>query len=196
VLKLVEKFVPVLVDGAKDKEFGARFGVSGYPNTVFVDPKGNKVSVVTGYVETGRFADAVRSALKKIGSVQVRKQVKELEEASAALAKAREKSDWKAALKAAATIEKINHDGPALVDARKAKADAEEEAKKRLDAAKGLIKDGKAEEAKAALGKIASTFEGLDAAVEAKNLLKELAGPAEPKDGGGDGGGGEKKGKK
>lgn len=196
-MKLASKFVPVLVDGDVDKELGTTYGARGYPHSIFADSKGKLVSKVVGAVPAEKFLDEMKSALKKIGPVQVKKQVKELEEAAAALAKAREKSDWKAVLKAAATIEKIDHEGPALEAARKAKSDAVDEAKKRLDAAKELIKAGKPDEAKPALGKIVSTFEGLDAAVEAKNLLKELAGPTEPKDGGGDdGGGGPKKGGK
>jgi len=195
VVKLAQKFVPVLVDGDVDKEFGKEYGVSGFPNTVFADPKGKKISFVVGAVPTNSFLDSLKSALKKVGPVQPKKAVKELEDAAAALAKAREKNDWKGALRAAAAIEKIKHEGPALEAARKAKADAGEESKKRLDAAKALIKDGKAPEAKKELQKIASEFEGLDAAVEAKNLLKELEGPA-PGEGGGGAEGGDKGGKK
>ncbi len=180
MVKLAAKFVPVLVDGDVDTAFGSDYGVSGFPNTVFADPKGKKVSFVAGAVPLNAFLDQLKSALKKIGPIQVKKAVKELEDAAAGLEKARQKSDWKAALRAAAAIEKIKHEGPSMDAARKAKADAGEEAKKRLDAAKALVKEGKVPEAKAALAKIESDFEGLDEAAEAKGMLKEMEPPPPP----------------
>lgn len=179
-MKLAAKFVPVLVDGDVDKAFGTDYGVSGFPNTVFADPKGKKVSFVTGAVDTKTFLDDLKAALKKIGPVAPRKAVKELEDAAAALAKAREKGDWKAALRAVGTIEKIQHEGPAMEAARKAKEDAGAEAKKRLEGAKELQKDGKVPEARAALVKIAVDFEGIDASAEAKELVKEIDAAAAP----------------
>jgi len=180
VVKLAEKFVPILVDGDVDKTFGTEFGVSGFPNTVFADPKGKKVSFVAGAVDTKEFLGVIKGALKKIGPVAPKKAVKELEEAAAALSKAREKGDWKAALKAAGAIEKIKHEGAAMEAARKAKADAAEEAGRRLEAARALLKDGKAPEARTAAAKIASEFEGLDAATAAKDLVKEIDAAAPP----------------
>jgi len=180
VVKTASKFVPVLVDGDVDKEFGKEYGVSGFPNTVFADPKGKKISFVTGAVPTASFFDSMKSALKKIGPVAPKKAVKELEDAAAALAKAQEKKDWRAILKASATIEKINHDGPALEAARKAKADAAEEAGKRLEAARALLKDGKAPDARAAAVKVSIEFEGTEAATAAKALVKEIDAAAPP----------------
>ena len=180
VVKLAAKFVPILVDGDVDKAFGTEYGVSGFPNTVFADPKGKKVSVVEGAADAKAFLGEVKSALKKIGPVAPRKAVKELEDAAAALAKAQEKKDWRATLKSAAAIVKINHEGPALDAARKAKADAEEEAGRRLDAAKALRKDDKPVEARAAAVKIMTEFEGTPAAESAKELVKEIDNP-EPK---------------
>lgn len=184
VVKLAGKFVPVLVDGDVDKGFGTEYGVSGFPNTVFADPKGKKISFVAGAVPTKEFLDLLKGALKKIGPVQVRKAVKELEDAAAALEKARQKSDWKATLRAVASIEKIKHEGPAMESARKAKTEAGEEAAKRLEAAKALVQEGKLPEARTALGKIASEFEGLDAAAAAKAMIKEMDAAPPPAPGG------------
>jgi hypothetical protein len=180
VVKLASKFVPVLVDGDVDKEFGKEYGVSGFPNTVFADPKAKKVSFVTGAVDTKAFLEEMKSALKKIGPVAPRKAVKDLEDAAAALAKAREKGDWRATIKAAAAIEKINHEGPALDAARKAKTDASEEGKKRIEAARALLAEGKAPEARAAAVKVATEFEGTDEAAAAKALVKEIDAAAQP----------------
>lgn len=180
MVKLAAKFVPVLVDGDVDKAFGTEYGVSGFPNTVFADPKGKKISFVVGAVDTKAFLDEVKSALKKIGPVAPKKAVKELEDAAAALSKAREKGDWKATLKAAAAIEKIKHEGPAMEAARKAKTDAAEEAKKRVEAARALLKDGKTAEARAAAVKVMTEFEGTEAVAAAKDLVKEIDAAAPP----------------
>jgi hypothetical protein len=174
VLKLADKFVAILVDGDEDKEFGKDFGVSGFPNTVFADPRGKKVAVVTGAVSTGEFLDKMKAAVKKIGPVQPKKAAKELEEAVAALAKAREKGDWRAALKQVAAIEKINHEGPGLDAARDAKKFAAEEGAKRLAAAREQFQAGKSADARAAAAKVVSDFEGTEPAKEAKAFLKEI----------------------
>jgi hypothetical protein len=86
-------------------------------------------------------------------------------------------------------VEKIDHPGPELAAAREARKDAEAEAAGRLAAAKALVKDGKRDEARTAFRGIARTFAGLDAAVEAKNLLLEMGGPGKGDDEGGGGGG-------
>ena len=174
MLKLAEKFVPVLVDGDVDKEFGSKFGVSGYPNSVFVDPKGKVVGRVEGYVPTEAFLDEMKGALKKIGNVAPKKAAKDLADAVAALGKAREKGDWRATLKQAAVIEKINHEGPGLEAARQARKDAAEEGAKRLAAAREQLQAGKSAEARAAAVKVSSDFDGTEPATEAKALLKEI----------------------
>ena len=179
-MKLAAKFVPVLVDGDVDKSFGTEYGVAGFPNTVFADPKGKKISFVTGAVDTKAFLEEIKSALKKIGHVAPKKAAKDLEDAAAALAKAREKGDWRATIKAAAAIEKINHEGTALDAARKAKADASEEGKKRIEAARALLAEGKGPEARAAAVKVATEFEGTDEAAAAKTLVKEIDAAAQP----------------
>lgn len=174
MLKTVEKFVPVLVDGASDKEFGTTYGVSGYPMSVFADPKGKKVDVIEGYVETPQFLDQMKAALKKIGPVQLKKAAKELQDSAAVLAKAREKNDWKGVIRAALAIEKIGHDGREMQAARDGKKAAGAEGGKRFAEAKKLKAEDKLPEARAALVKIVAEFDGLDVAVEAKKLLQEI----------------------
>lgn len=190
MVKLAQKFVPVLVDGDEDKSLAGEYDAQGYPHSIFTDPKGKLVAKVVGAVPTAEFLDEMKGALRKIGNVPLKKAAKELEEAAAALEKARGKGDWKATLKEAAKVLKINHEGAALDAARKAKEDAAAEGKKRLDAAKEQIGAGKAAEARGTLAKIASEFEGTDAAAEAKTLLKEMdaaAADAGGKDGGKEG---------
>ena len=186
MVKLAQKFVPVLVDGDVDKEFGTKYNAEGYPHTIFTDPKGKEISRTVGAVPVAEFLGDMKSALKKIGPVPPKKAAKDLEDAAADLAKAREKKDWRATVKSLKAIEKIDHEGPALDAARAARKEAEDEAKKRLTDAAALVAAGKDAEARAALSKIVSEFDGLDQGAEAKDMLKLL--DAKPPAGGGSGG--------
>ncbi len=177
MVKLAEKFVPILVDGDVDQEFGTTYGADGFPHTIFADAKGKELLKIAGAVPTAEFLDGMKGVVKKLGTVQLRKPARDLQEASAAMAKAREKGDWRAILKAANAVLKIDHPGKELDSAREAKAAAVVEADKRLDAAKTLLAAEKKDEARAALGKIVSEFEGLDAAAAAKKILAEPAAP-------------------
>jgi hypothetical protein len=182
VVKLAEKFVPILVDGDVEKDLCAKYGARGYPHTVFADPKGEAVGNVGGFVPTSTFLSKMESAVKKIGPVRLKKAAKDLEEAGQALAKARAKKEWKAILKAVAVIEKVNHEGAILDAAREARKEAAAEARKRVDEAVDLRKTGKVDDARRILLKVSSDFDGLDEAAEAKALLKEMdATPPPPK---------------
>lgn len=193
MVKLAGKFVAIIVDGDVDKDLCSKFGVKGYPQTVFVDTKGKVAGQVGGYVETSAFLSQMSAAVKKVGPVQVKKQAKDLEDAGKALAKAREKKEWKATVKQVLAIEKINHEGAILDAAREARKEAAAEARARIDEAKGLDTAGKKEEARKILLKVASDFEGLDEAGEAKQALKAMDPP--PTDAGGGAKGEPEKGK-
>jgi len=182
VVKQAEKFVPILVDADVEKELCTKFGVNGFPQTIFVDLKGRQVGEVGGYVEKSVFLGQIEAAVKKIGPVKLKKAAKDLEDAGKALAKAREKKDWRATLKSVAAIEKIDHEGKTLDAAREAKQEASAEARKRVDEGKDLLKVEKRDEARKVLQKVVSEFEGLEEAAEAKTLLKELDAKA-PEDG-------------
>ena len=177
MVKQAEKFVAILVDGDVEKSLCAKYGANGFPHTVFVDSKGKVLGEVGGYVETNIFLGRIEAAAKKAGPARPKKEAKDLEEAGKALAKAREKKEWKAVLRAVVAIEKIKHEGEILDAATEARKEAVAEARKRVDEAKDLIKADKKEEARKILQKVASEFDGLDEAKEAKDLAKELEPP-------------------
>jgi hypothetical protein len=189
-------FVLVLADAESEEAFGLEHGVKRVPTILLLDPRGAEAGRVEGPAGPAEVLAAIEAADRKIGRVPLTKAGRAIADASARLAAAREKGDWRRALRAAADLEEIGHEGRELEDARAAVKDAEAAAKRRLDAAKALIKDGKVDEARAAFRKIAREFEGLDAAVEAKNLLLELDGPPPDEDGDGTGDDDGTKGKK
>ena len=51
MVKLAQKFVPILVDGDVEKDLCAKYEVKGYPQTVFADARGKVLGQVGGYVE-------------------------------------------------------------------------------------------------------------------------------------------------
>jgi tetratricopeptide (TPR) repeat protein len=192
VVARASAFVPVLVDADADERFGLERGVKTVPTILLLDPRGREAGRAAGNAGPAEVLQALDEALKRIGSLTPPKEARDLAKAAAALDQALAKGEWKAVLKSARSIEKIDHAGPELDAARKAVAAATEEAGRRLAAAKKLVKDGKRDEARAEFRRIVRDFPGLDAAVEAKNLVKEMDGP----DGGDDDGGGEGGGKK
>ena len=175
VLKIVREFVPILVDGDVDKEFGSQFSASGYPHVVFVNSRGKELGRVRGYVPTAEFLAQATAALKKNGRIRLTKAAKALEKADADLTEARRKGDWRGVLRAVAAIEKIGHVGAVLERAADARTAADAEASSRIAAARALVEEGKADEARKILSKVRSHFAALPERVkEARDLLGEI----------------------
>jgi hypothetical protein len=191
IADLVARFVPVLADAEREEAFGLASGVRTFPTILLLDPRGNEAGRVEGAVFPAELAAALRAALRRIGPVSLRKGARDLAKASAAVLRAREAKEWRALLAAVARVERIGHEGPELDAARAARAEASAEAAVRLDGAKKALKAGRRDEARRTFAAIAREFEGLDEAVEARNLLLEMDGRP-PKDGGKGGGQGQR----
>ncbi len=57
----LSKFVPVRLNAEKEgAEAARRFGVESYPTMIFVDPSGDEVERISGYLPPDRFLDEVR----------------------------------------------------------------------------------------------------------------------------------------
>jgi thioredoxin-related protein len=68
VTELTSNFICVKVDGDKQRDQVAKYGVGGYPCTIFFDAGGNIVTRVLGYRKPAEFADILRTILKKTGT--------------------------------------------------------------------------------------------------------------------------------
>ena len=167
ILKLLEDFVPILVDGDVEKEVTKRFGVNGYPDTKFLDKKQKVLETVGGYVEKDRFKDAVEGARKKVGKIVLSADYKKLLEASAKLKAALEKSRYKDALRAIKAIEDLKHEGPDLDAARAAGTEIAAVAAQRMTEAEAVVAEDP-KKAKSLYLKIVSEFDGIEAAKEAR----------------------------
>ncbi len=58
---LNDNFVSVRVNGDKDKKLVRQYGVSGYPNSWFLNTKGEKVGPIPGYIQTKQFLKMIQS---------------------------------------------------------------------------------------------------------------------------------------
>lgn len=173
VVKELQLYVPVIVDGDTEKETAQKYGVQGFPHIVFETLAGKKLGTVGGYVPTAEFLGKVRGATKAAGPVKFTKAYVKLMKASAALKTAMEKEDYPKALEAIEDIEGVKHSGSDLTAALAEKARIEGVATERLEAARKQM-DTDAPEAKTQLRAITREFKGLPAAEQAKELLKEL----------------------
>jgi hypothetical protein len=187
VADLASRFVPVLADAEREAASGVALRVRTMPTLLVLDASGPEAGRAEGAVDPARVADLLRRALRKPGLFRPTAADRELGRASKSLEKARAAKDWKSLLGAATAIEKVGHEGRELEDARAARREAIAEAAARLESAKTQIGRGNLADARKSLARIAREFEGLDEAVEAKNLLRELAGT---RPGGGPPGGG------
>ena len=86
VVEALEHYTPILVDGDTEKEVCKKFGVSGYPTTIFATTKGDQVAKVVGAVPKEKFLDEAEGAKKKARKGKPSKDFKALEQSLVASA--------------------------------------------------------------------------------------------------------------
>lgn len=173
LLKELENWVPVLVDGDVEKAVMEKFGVSGFPTVKFFSASEKPLGEM-GDRSPGGIIAKLQAGAKSLGKIQLTKAYSKLKKARASLDKAlAKKGNYKAALAEIAEIEKIGHQGVDFQFAMKERAKIAEIAAKELEEAKGFIESNPAK-AKTALAKIKKDFEGIPASEEAGKALAEL----------------------
>ncbi len=183
MVKALEDFVPVIVDGDVDKDACGKFGVNGYPDTRFLDASGKELGTVGGYVEAAEFLKEVQAARAKLPkALPLTPAYAKLLKSRQAMDKALQKKDYAAAMGDIQAIEKAKHEGPESRAAVKAREQIEAAAKEALEGAETLATDGKMKEALTAFQKAAKDFkalpEGQKASQRAAEIQKALAPPA------------------
>ena len=188
MIKALSGFTPILVDGDVEKDVCKKYGVKGYPGTVFADAKGESAGpTIVGAVPVKDFLSKAQDFAKKIKPGKPSKDYATLMAAGKALETAQAKNKIADALAAIAKIEKVNHPGKVLDDALAARKTLLEAGQMRFDAAKaaadgdgkdgdgkdGADKDGAVKELK----KIATEYKGTDLGTDAAALVKELTAP-------------------
>ena len=171
MVKVLQHFTPILVDGDTEKPICRKYGASGFPTTVFADMKGEPVLKTVGAQAVPQFLNMAEAAAKKARAGKPSKDFATLTKANDDLDKALGKSAVAAALDAIARIEKVNRPGAMLDRAVAEKERLLAEGRKRLDEAKAAAEAGDADAVKA-LRKIAADYKGTDLATEAAALVK------------------------
>lgn len=177
VVKVLEKFTPIIVDGDTEKATCSKYGVTGFPKIVFADLKGEAVVSVGGYKPKAEFLASAQDAAKKIKSGPTSKAMKALEEAKKELDQAQAKGKVKAALAAIAKIEKVGGENDIVTAATAAKEKLLADGKTRLDAATALKDGGDVEGARKAASALAAEYAGTEVGDAAKALVTSLPAP-------------------
>ncbi len=66
VVSLSKKFICVKVNGDKYPDLVSKYGVSGYPTIIFLDPAGNKTNAIVGYVNAEGMLSRMNLVLSKM----------------------------------------------------------------------------------------------------------------------------------
>ena len=182
VVKVLSKFTPILVDGDTEKSVCEKYGIKGYPMTVFANVKGESAGpTIEGAVPKSQFLSKAEDFAKSIKAGKPSKDFKTLTDAKADLDAAQAKKDVAKSLAAIAKIEKVGRPGQILDAAVAAKKALLEEGRKKLDEAKAASAgDGKGAAVKT-LKKLAADYKGTEIGDEAAKLVAELAPPPPPK---------------
>lgn len=178
VIKALSGFTPILVDGDTEKDITAKYGIRGYPNTLFADAKGEAAGAsIVGAVPVDQFLAKAQDFAKKIKPGKPSKDFVTLTTAKADLDAALSKQKVADALAAVAKIEKVNRPGDILDAAVLAKKTLLDDGRKRLDAAKAAASGDGKDAALKELKKLAAEYKGTDIGAEAAKLAKEMAPP-------------------
>ena len=182
MVKVLSKFTPILVDGDTEKSIVEKYGIKGYPNTVFANVKGEAAGPpVTGAVPTAQFLAKAQDFAKSVKQGKPSKDWKTLTDAKADLDAAQAKKDVAKSLAAIAKIEKVGREGQILDAAVAAKKALLEEGRKRLDEAKAASAGDGKDAAVKTLRKLAADYKGTEIGDEAAKLAAELAPPTPAK---------------
>ena len=182
MVKVLSKFTPILVDGDTEKSIVEKYGIKGYPNTVFANVKGEAAGpAITGAVPTPQFLAKAQDFAKSIKAGKPSKDFKTLTDAKAELDTAQFQKNVPKALAAIAKIEKVNRPGTILDEAVAAKKALLDEGRKKLDEAKAAAAGDGKDAAVKTLKKLATDYKGTEIGDEAAKLAAELAPPAPPK---------------
>lgn len=186
MVKALDDFVPILVDGDTEKDVCRKFSVTGYPNTRFLDASGKELGTIGGYVPADGFLQRLEAARTQVeGEIPLMPVRPRQSKPWKAVVDALGKEDYPGALKALGTIEKAKPGARELRAVARARERIAAAAKEALEKALALAdEEGKAQEALAALEKVAKDFKGLPEAKEAADKVAEIRKSLAPPKGG------------
>jgi len=162
---LARDFVPLHVDALRQPSLARALKIERFPTLLFAAPDGTILGRHVGFVDAARFRGQLERALASVPARPAAAQEAEraYREAGAAL----EAHDYPRAIALLRQVAQDGREGPTEHKARALLQDFEQAAAARLSQARQL----QPEEARAALGEVARTFDGTAAAREANQTL-------------------------
>jgi hypothetical protein len=168
-------FVWVRLDPEEFKDLADGYGVAEIPSLVVVDCKKKKLN--TKNVEGHAFPEDVFALIKQVLKKVKLAKPKDIEELRKNFESAQgylEKDNLKKAVSLLARIVRFKQEIGFVLEARKALATIEEEARQKIEEAKKLVAEGKGEDADKMLREIETDLRGLDVASEARKTRMEM----------------------
>jgi len=80
VANLAKRFICVKVNGDKYPDLVSKYGVSGYPTIIFLDPAGNKTNAIVGYVNAEGMLSRMNAVLSSLPAEKPAKKAEEKKE--------------------------------------------------------------------------------------------------------------------
>jgi outer membrane protein assembly factor BamD (BamD/ComL family) len=175
VRMLNEQFVPLKVDGTKDKVLTEALKVQGYPTLILAGPDGKILQTIEGYVDAARFREHLQGALNIVANPEwLQRNYQDAAKAAAA-------GDYARAITFLRAMLEDRQNRPIQQQALVLLQDIELQANQRLLRARQMEDRGQYLEALDSLSELMQTFAGTQAANEAGQIFTVLADKPEVK---------------
>ena len=163
-----EKFIPLKVDANVDTALRDALQIHSYPTLVLAAPDGKILGRMEGYQDATRFYENLQRALASVTNPEWMQ--RDYQEASRAV----EKGDYARAVGLLRTVLEDNKGRPVQAQATKLLAKVEQQAARKLAAARQMHDNGQSTEAAEALARLVRNFAGTQTARTASDLLSSL----------------------
>lgn len=179
VKDLQSKFIFVEVDGDKEKGLVRKYGIEGYPSTVFIDKSEKQLGSIVGFVPADKFVQEALKAYEKVGPVVPEKELQQMtalwEKGSAAY----ERGEYRTAIEALSAVASSKVDAEPVGKARELLVDIARRGHELVAEARTLSNDGRYAEAIPQLKSLIEQFAGTSVSKDAQEvLIALLADPA------------------
>ncbi len=170
---LNEQFIPVKLDGTREKRIVEALRIQAYPTIVLADADGKILKSVEGYLDARCFHDQLQGALAAIANPDwMNRAYQDATRAAASSQPAR-------AVALLKTVLEDRQNRPLQQQARRLLEEIEQQARTQLARARRLEDEGKHLQAMDSLSSVMQNFAGTQAADEAASALTALADKAE-----------------
>jgi thioredoxin-related protein len=166
---LNEQFIPVKLDGNREKRLVDYLKIQAYPTLIMAGPDGKILKTIEGYVDANRLRDHLQEVAHAAANPEW--MTRNYQEATRAL----QSNDFSRAVALLRIVVEDNRQRPLQIEARKLLLDIEQRAQGQLVKAEQLEDRGQFLEAIEVLTGLTQTYAGTQAAAEAVKTLAVLS---------------------